>query len=69
RLMWGSDWPHTQFEHTTDFARAVSALQDIDSSQEITDAILRTTPLALYRFDVNQAPRSASAADSLSRTL
>ncbi|WP_087039589.1 amidohydrolase family protein, partial [Caballeronia arvi] len=25
RLMWGSDWPHTQFEHTTDFARAVSA--------------------------------------------
>jgi predicted TIM-barrel fold metal-dependent hydrolase len=69
RLMWGSDWPHTQFEYTTDFALAISTLQDIGSSPEITDAILCSTPLALYRFDINQAPRSASAADSLFRTL
>ncbi|BAO88268.1 amidohydrolase family protein [Caballeronia cordobensis] len=51
RLMWGSDWPHTQFEHTTDFARAVSVLQDIvdSTSTKRLAALRQRTPfLAPY---------------------
>ena len=51
RLLWGSDWPHTQFEQVANYD-SVSAQRDrwITNPAERT-AILHTTPGALYRFD------------------
>ena len=50
RLLWGSDWPHTQFERAIQYA-AVRAEFDrwIPSAADRT-AILKTTPAALYRI-------------------
>jgi predicted TIM-barrel fold metal-dependent hydrolase len=50
RLLWGSDWPHTQFERTVSYS-AVRAQFD----QWITDpaeraTILQKTPAELFRF-------------------
>ncbi|MCJ2012422.1 amidohydrolase family protein [Methylobacterium sp. J-076] len=51
RLLWGSDWPHTQFETT---ASPAGALHDLDAW--VPDAaerriVLGRTPLQLFRFD------------------
>jgi predicted TIM-barrel fold metal-dependent hydrolase len=51
RLLWGSDWPHTQFETT---ASPAEALRDLDAW--VPDAaerriILADTPAQLFRFD------------------
>ena len=55
RLLWGSDWPHTQFEGAVNYA-AVRAQFDrwITSPAERT-AILQTTPAALYRIELKPA--------------
>jgi predicted TIM-barrel fold metal-dependent hydrolase len=51
RLLWGSDWPHTQFETT---ASPAEARRDLDAW--VPDAaerriILADTPTQLFRFD------------------
>ena len=69
RLMWGSDWPHTQFEDSIDFGRTVRSLQDLGLTAEVIDAILRSTPHAFYGFNSEHASGSALATDSFSRTL
>ncbi|SAK93342.1 hydrolase [Caballeronia catudaia] len=69
RLMWGSDWPHTQFEDSTDFGRSVRNLQDLNLTAEVIDAILRSTPHAFYGFNSQHAPVGALATDLFSRTL
>jgi len=51
RLMWGSDWPHTQFEHATDFSQTLSALLDLGLAPSLVDAILCSTPHSFYGFD------------------
>ena len=51
RLMWGSDWPHTQFECATDYDQTLSSLLDLRLAPSIVDAILCSTPHAFYGFD------------------
>jgi len=51
RLMWGSDWPHTQFEHATDYSQTLSALLDLRLAPSLVDAILCSTPHSFYGFD------------------
>jgi len=51
RLMWGSDWPHTQFEQATDYAESVASLQRLGLDGATLDAVMRETPHAFYGFD------------------
>jgi predicted TIM-barrel fold metal-dependent hydrolase len=53
RLMWGSDWPHTQFEHATDYSQTLSALLGLGLVPSLVDAILCSTPHSFYGFDKN----------------
>ncbi|SAL05577.1 hydrolase [Caballeronia arationis] len=68
RLMWGSDWPHTQFEHATDFGRTLSTLRELGLDPAVANAILRSTPRAFYGFDKKSARISAPATQFLQRT-
>lgn len=51
RLVWGSDWPHTQFETVASPARALSdlALWIPDAAERAI--VLGRTPAQLFRFD------------------
>jgi predicted TIM-barrel fold metal-dependent hydrolase len=50
RLLWGSDWPHTQFEKVASYAAARALLDEwIPDAGERT-AILRTSPAALFHL-------------------
>lgn len=51
RLMWGSDWPHTQFETQMNFARTLDLLHAILPDQKERRAIFADTPAKLYMFD------------------
>src|SRR5581483_11773591 len=50
RLLWGSDWPHTQFERVASFSEAWAQLQRWIPAAEERAVILRDTPAQLYRF-------------------
>jgi predicted TIM-barrel fold metal-dependent hydrolase len=51
RLVWGSDWPHTQFEADEDFARALELLRALLPGEYERSVVLAETPARLYRFD------------------
>ena len=65
RVMWGSDWPHTQFEQQVDYRSALAALRGLDLAPALLDDILRSTPAAFYGFKglplETSAPRGQSA--------
>ena len=50
RLVWGSDWPHTQFENEVDYAHARQALDTFLPDPGARRAVLVDTPAALFRF-------------------
>jgi len=50
RLLWGSDWPHTQFESLTNYAAAVAAFQRWITDPAERASILQDNPRSLYRF-------------------
>jgi predicted TIM-barrel fold metal-dependent hydrolase len=50
RLVWGSDWPHTQHQHVVDYATARRALQNWVPDEAVRRAILTVSPAALFRF-------------------
>ncbi|SIT43810.1 Amidohydrolase 2 [Paraburkholderia ribeironis] len=52
RLMWGSDWPHTQFETQVNYARTLELLHAVLADQTERRAIIVDTPAQLYMFDV-----------------
>lgn len=62
RMMWGSDWPHTQFEQITDFNQTLSTLLGLNFERPIVDTILRTTPYSFYGFDREPAIKNAPPA-------
>ncbi|RDK03190.1 amidohydrolase family protein [Paraburkholderia lacunae] len=68
RLMWGSDWPHTQYEHVTDYGQSLSALLDPGLDPAIADSILCATPHALYGFEQEPAEHNTSTGQTLLRT-
>ncbi|MFV3406721.1 MULTISPECIES: amidohydrolase family protein [Pseudomonas] len=51
RLMWGSDWPHTQHESTVNFSSVVEQFEALGCSAQLRQALLVDTARALFRFD------------------
>jgi predicted TIM-barrel fold metal-dependent hydrolase len=66
RMMWGSDWPHTQFERATDFGQTLSTLLDLGLEAPLVNTILRTTPYSFYGFD-RESPGSNTSTTSFSQ--
>jgi predicted TIM-barrel fold metal-dependent hydrolase len=54
RLLWGSDWPHTQFEGVADCATARAQLETWLPDPEERKLVLVDTPLRLFRFEAEQ---------------
>lgn len=50
RLVWGSDWPHTQHEESIGFNTVVEQLQALDCSAQLMRSLLVDAPKALLRF-------------------
>ncbi len=50
RLVWGSDWPHTEHEASAGFDRAVQHLFDWIPQEEDRFVILTDTPRLLFKF-------------------
>ncbi|ROM61800.1 hypothetical protein BK653_29535 [Pseudomonas brassicacearum] len=50
RLMWGSDWPHTQHEAHVGFDGVMAQLQALQCSAPFMRALLVDTPRSLFRF-------------------
>lgn len=53
RLVWGSDWPHTQHEREVDFAHVMKQLQDMECSDPVRHALLVDAPKILFGFAVS----------------
>ncbi len=57
-LLWGSDWPHTQFEQAEEYSEARAQLDRWVPNPAERATILRTTPGRLFRFQpASNAPR------------
>ena len=50
RLVWGSDWPHTNFEHAQDYAANREFLHRMVPDAAERSAILVDNPWSLFRF-------------------
>lgn len=50
RLMWGSDWPHTQHEAAVSFAAVVEQFEALGCSAELRRALLVDTARGLFGF-------------------
>jgi predicted TIM-barrel fold metal-dependent hydrolase len=50
RLLWGSDWPHTLFEQSVDYAAQARLLERLLPSEAQRRAVLHQTPAQLFRF-------------------
>ncbi|MDR5740542.1 MULTISPECIES: amidohydrolase family protein [unclassified Caballeronia] len=51
RLMWGSDWPHTQFETSAALSKSLDLLDALIPDPQERNVVLTDTPANLYRFD------------------
>jgi len=54
RLVWGSDWPHTQFEQQTGYARQVAFIQGLLPDAGERAQVLMNNPAKLFGFDVSR---------------
>lgn len=50
RLVWGSDWPHTQHEEGVGFDTVIDQLQALECSTELMRALLVDSPRMLFGF-------------------
>ncbi len=50
RMVWGSDWPHTQFESSESYAKELTLLSDWIPNKEDRDIVLCKTPAKLFGF-------------------
>lgn len=50
RLIWGSDWPHTQNESQINFTKALTAFKEIIDSDELVTHILTNNNADLFKF-------------------
>jgi predicted TIM-barrel fold metal-dependent hydrolase len=68
RLLWGSDWPHTQFERVASYGAVRAQFDTWITDPAERAAILGATPLKLFRFptaatqSLHQGSISAGAA-------
>lgn len=51
RLLWGSDWPFSNFEESVTYADAIADFQSLIPTRELREKIGKTTPNALYFGD------------------
>ncbi|TXD96212.1 amidohydrolase family protein [Psychrobacter frigidicola] len=49
-LIWGSDWPHTQYESQIDFDKVLSNFKKIVDDKELVTQILTENNANLFRF-------------------
>ncbi|TJW93216.1 hypothetical protein E8M65_13085, partial [Neisseria gonorrhoeae] len=49
RLLWGSDWPHTQFESTQNYAKNRKFLDELVTDADERARVL-ASPRELFRF-------------------
>lgn len=50
RLVWGSDWPHTQHEESIGFGTAVEQLRALKCSSQLMQSLLVDAPKMLFGF-------------------
>lgn len=50
RMVWGSDWPHTQFERAMDYPKAVAFLKVMLPDPKERKVVLVDTPASLFHF-------------------
>lgn len=50
RLLWGSDWPHTQFESQTNYSDQYRTMRTLLSDEGGRDQVLIHNPTKLFRF-------------------
>jgi predicted TIM-barrel fold metal-dependent hydrolase len=50
RLVWGSDWPHTEHRHVIDYSAAANALSTWIPDDATRHSILTTSPAKLFKF-------------------
>ncbi|RKP49085.1 amidohydrolase family protein [Trinickia fusca] len=50
RLVWGSDWPHTQFEQQLTYEDTHCVMRTLLSSEHERQVVLVDTPAALFKF-------------------
>ncbi|AKJ96586.1 membrane protein [Pseudomonas chlororaphis] len=50
RLVWGSDWPHTQHEQSVGFDTVIGQLQALACPAPLRHALLVQAPRALFKF-------------------
>jgi predicted TIM-barrel fold metal-dependent hydrolase len=55
RLVWGSDWPHTQHETRVDYGSVVGQLQALGCTAQLTRSLLIEAPRVLFDFAVVEA--------------
>ncbi|CAD6529128.1 hypothetical protein LMG28727_02563 [Paraburkholderia kirstenboschensis] len=67
RLMWGSDWPHTQYEAVTSYGDALSTVRDAGLDSSALGAILRTTARSFYGFDVEPVLNASATTAAMQR--
>ncbi|MDH0747010.1 amidohydrolase family protein [Pseudomonas sp. GD03842] len=55
RLVWGSDWPHTQHEQRISYASVVEQLQALGCTPQVMRSLLIESPQVLFDFSVVEA--------------
>ena len=55
RLVWGSDWPHTQHEKQVSYGTVVEQLQALGCSPQVMRSLLIEAPQVLFDFSVVEA--------------
>ncbi len=55
RLVWGSDWPHTQHEHSVSYGSVVEQLQALGCSGQLMRSLLIEAPQVLFDFPPTEA--------------
>ncbi|TCV68448.1 amidohydrolase family protein [Pseudomonas fluorescens] len=50
RLVWGSDWPHTQHEAQVGFETVMAQLRALECSASLMHALMVQAPQALFKF-------------------
>ncbi len=55
RLVWGSDWPHTQHENQVSYGTVVEQLQALGCSPQVMRSLLIEAPQVLFDFSAVEA--------------
>ena len=50
RFLWGSDWPHTQFEDLTGYDQQFSIMEQVITDGEERKKVLVDNPTALFKL-------------------